>query len=413
MKITFVSNYINHHQIPFSNEMYRILGEDYRFVQTEPMEEERVRMGWDVDRKQIPYLLLFYEQREVCEKRIMESDVVIFGGTEREDILEPRLAAGRPVIRYSERLYREGQWKAVSPRGLIRKYHDHTRYRKESVYLLCSGAYVASDFHLIHAYPGKMLKWGYFPECRTFSEQELPNTKEREVLHILWAGRFLSLKHPEYAVSAAERLKKMQERDPRFRFLVTMIGDGEKRPEIERMIREKNLSDVVALEGFCKPQEVREKMEQSQIFLFTSSHLEGWGAVLNEAMNSGCAVVADSAVGAAPFLIEHGRNGLVYRENDLEGFLQLVERLAQDPALRKKLGENAYHTIADRWNASHAARCILRLCEGILNGRVVYEEEGPCSPAEILAPGKGYSYCLQRGREEQDEKGRQKGQDRV
>ena len=46
MTITFVSNYINHHQIPFSNAMYAQSGEDYCFIQTEPMEEERRNMGW-------------------------------------------------------------------------------------------------------------------------------------------------------------------------------------------------------------------------------------------------------------------------------------------------------------------------------------------------------------------------------
>ncbi len=42
MKITFVSNYINHHQIPMSEYLYEQLGDGYRFVQTEPMEEEQI-----------------------------------------------------------------------------------------------------------------------------------------------------------------------------------------------------------------------------------------------------------------------------------------------------------------------------------------------------------------------------------
>ncbi len=393
IKITFVSNYINHHQIPFSNAMYERLGEEYHFVQTEPMEEERVRMGWGEDFSNIPYLLLFYEQEEACRKLILESDIVIFGGTEREDILKPRLQAGLPVIRYSERLYREGQWKAISPRGLWKKYQDHTQYRKAEVYLLCSGAYVASDFQIVHAYPGKRLKWGYFPEKRSYAESSLPNERDEEIVHILWAGRFLELKHPEYAVLAAQRLKKVKKK---FNFHIHMIGDGEMRPEVERLIQEKQLSDVITLEGFCKPEAVRRQMEQSQMFLFTSNHLEGWGAVLNEAMNSGCAVIADSAVGAAPFLVRHGENGLVYRENDVEGFLQLVEQLAEDVSLRRKLGRNAYRTIAEQWNASHAAECILRLSEGILKGQVTYEVEGPCSVAEVIAPRKGYDWCMKR-----------------
>ena len=43
MKVTFVSNYINHHQIPISNVLFRELGKDYTFIQTEPMEEERIK----------------------------------------------------------------------------------------------------------------------------------------------------------------------------------------------------------------------------------------------------------------------------------------------------------------------------------------------------------------------------------
>ena len=44
MTITFISNYINHHQIPFSNACYELLKEDYHFIQTQPMEEERLPM---------------------------------------------------------------------------------------------------------------------------------------------------------------------------------------------------------------------------------------------------------------------------------------------------------------------------------------------------------------------------------
>ena len=45
MKVVFVSNYINHHQIPFCNAMREQLSEDFFFVQTEPMAEERIKMG--------------------------------------------------------------------------------------------------------------------------------------------------------------------------------------------------------------------------------------------------------------------------------------------------------------------------------------------------------------------------------
>lgn len=179
MKITFVSNYINHHQIPLSDELFATLGDDYRFIQTEEMEAERVQMGWDADTNALPYLLKYYEKPEECKKLIMDSDVVVFGGTDDESYITKRLQAQKPVIRYSERLYRDGQWKAVSPRGLRKKYLDHTRYRKSPVYLLCAGAYVPSDFHIVRAYPDKMFRWGYFPPFVKQDVEQLFEIKEK------------------------------------------------------------------------------------------------------------------------------------------------------------------------------------------------------------------------------------------
>lgn len=384
MKVTFVSNYINHHQIPFSNEMFQALGENYRFIQTEPMEEERVRMGWGVDVSEIPYLRLYYEKKEECEQLILESDIVIFGGTEREEIIRPRLKSGKITVRNSERLYREGQWKAVSPRGLRRKFIDHTQYRNKKVYLLCCGAYVASDFHLVGAYPGKMLKWGYFPEALEYRPEQLINENAADVVQLLWAGRFLDLKHPEYAVLAAEHLRKSGQA-----FRLTMIGDGPKRQNIERLIAEKGLGEWIDMKGFMKPEFVRSHMERANIFLFTSNHLEGWGAVLNESMNSGCAVVANRAIGAVPFLIRDGENGLTYPNGNTSAFLEQVQLAAADAGLRKKLGRNAYDTIIGMWNPKSAAERLLKFLENLCAGKEYWEEEGPCSPAPILPPGFG------------------------
>ena len=97
-----------------------------------------------------------------------ETRTAIVCGVEDESYIAERLAEGKPVVRLSERIYKDGQWKAISPRGLKKKYHDHTKYRKSPVYLLCCGGYVASDFHIVRAYPGKMFKWGYFPEKKLY-----------------------------------------------------------------------------------------------------------------------------------------------------------------------------------------------------------------------------------------------------
>lgn len=87
----------------------------------------------------------------------------------------------------------------------------------------------------------------------------------------------------------------------------------------------KHLSEYVTFAGFKKPEQVREYMENADIFLFTSDYGEGWGAVLNEAMNSCMAVVADCGIGAAPFLLKPGKNGMVYPDGNFAIFIKTLQ----------------------------------------------------------------------------------------
>lgn len=386
MKVTFVSNYINHHQIPVSNVLYEHLGAEYTFIQTEPMEEERIKLGWNP--KEVPeYVKYAYEEPELCRQLIMDSDVVIWGGLEEEEMLRPRLQAGKPVIRYSERLYKEAQWKAISPRGLRKKYLDHTRYRNAPVYMLCSGAFVASDFHIVRAYPNKMFKWGYFPECKEYDLDALMAGKEEMSAgnggktEILWAARFIDWKHPELVVQLAKELKHQGKS-----FHITMIGDGELRPKVEEMIAAEELEDVISLTGSQTPVQVRTAMENASVFLMTSDRKEGWGAVMNEAMNSGCAVVADRMEGATLFLMKQGENGFWYKDASAKCLADLVGRLLEDKKLRETIGRNAYRTIAELWNARVAAERLLKMCETVAAGKEpeMLWTQGPCSKAEII-----------------------------
>lgn len=397
MKLTIVSNYINHHQIPMSNELYQKLGDDFAFIQTAPMEEDRIKMGWGSEVQNIPYLKLYYEAEQYCADLILKSDIVVFGGVEDESYIKPRLHAGKIVIRASERLYREGQWKSISPRGRKKKYEDHTQYANAPVYLLCHGAYVASDFEIVHAYPNKKFVWGYFPAANTydldnlfFRKLHVDHTGKTQV-RILWAGRFLKLKHPEYAIKAARYLKKQG-----VSFHLDMVGGGELEEMLQTMARRYQLEENVTFHGFQPPQSVRTYMEEADIFLFTSNYLEGWGAVLNEAMNSACAIVAGHGIGAVPFLLKHGENGLVYKTGRLKEFQEYVFRLSQDAGLRKRLGANAYNTIIKAWNPKEAADRLYRFSEGLLKGEVNAEENGPLSIAPIIWPKEGYAYTHNR-----------------
>ena len=205
--------------------------------------------------------------------------------------------------------------------------------------------------------------------------------KNKEKSSLLWAARFIDWKHPEIPILIAERLKKAG-----YKFKLNLIGNGVMEKQIDEMIKEKGLEDCVFMLGAMKPGEVRLHMEKSQIFLFTSDFKEGWGAVLNESMNSGCAVVASHAIGSVPYLIEDGKNGLIYKNGDIDDLYNKVKYLLDNPEKSEGIGKNAYETLKTTWNAEVAAERFVVLATKLLNGENIENlyDNGPCSKAEIL-----------------------------
>ncbi|MBR3683448.1 MAG: glycosyltransferase family 4 protein [Lachnospiraceae bacterium] len=389
MKIVFISNYINHHQIPFSDHMYSRLGSDYCFVQTEPMEEERVQMGWGVDVSTIPYVLELSDNQAKVRQLIDEADVVVFGGNEHFELIHQRMDENKLTFIYSERIYKEGQWKFISPRGLVRKYKDYIKYRDKNVFLLCSGAYVASDFRLIHAFKNKMLKWGYFPPFISQDIDRIIEKREKQiekdgVVQLLWVGRMLEWKHPKCAVDVMSKLI-----EDGYKVHLTMLGSGPLHEEMKQYAEKNKLKQDITFADGCKPMEVREYMNNASIYLFTSDYYEGWGAVLNEAMNAGCAVVGSYAAGATRFLIRDGYNGITFNYKCYFEAYHAVRYLLDNKDVRMYLGRKAYDTIAYSWNAHIAAERLLTFCERFHETkRIAYEPEGIMSPAKAVRLGK-------------------------
>ena len=46
MKLAFISNYCNHHQKPLFDQLYAKIDQNFLFIETEKMDEERTQLGW-------------------------------------------------------------------------------------------------------------------------------------------------------------------------------------------------------------------------------------------------------------------------------------------------------------------------------------------------------------------------------
>lgn len=376
MTVVFVSNYYSYHQAALSEQLYRLTDGNFRFIATGVMDEDRIRMGWGSEA--LPdYVLTYNDDPAECDRLLLSADAAILGSSPYA-LKEKRLAAGKLSFLYAERTNKVVSYRLLRAIPMFRRMYG----KWDCLYFLCASAFLPVDFRFVTPHKDRFYRWGYFPQVNTYDIRSLLAGKKPR--SILWAGRFIDWKHPEACLDVAEKLLADGITD----FTLDMIGDGELRESIREQVTARHLDDHVRLPGSMPPEEVRRRMEESAVYIFTSDRQEGWGAVLNESMNSGCAVVASGEIGSVPYLLRHGENGFVYRDGDTDDLYRKVKTLLTDTEKREKFGEVAYHTLADLWNAEVAAKRLLELAENLRDGKTadIYSD-GPCSKAPVIKDG--------------------------
>lgn len=379
MKVTFYSNFLTHHQVPFCLEMQKRLGDDFKFVSTVKIFQWRLDLGFeDLDQK-YDFVVRSYESeeaREEAKKLAIDSDVVIIGST-TDDLIKERLKQDKLTFRYRARvfIFPDGIWKGLFGKGKLKLFYQrHIKYRKnKNLHLLCANAYGAKDFNSLGLYKNKTYKWGYFLETNYYNIDELIASKENnEKIQIIWVARFIKWKHPEVVLKLARDLKRKN-----YNFKIQMLGAGVLEDKIKRKIKAQNLEDVIEVVGQVPSSDVKNYMEKANIFIGTSGSFEGWGAVINESMNAGCAIVANEKMGSVPFLIGDNDTGLMY--SNYQDFLSKVELLINDKELRKRLSKNAYEYITTKWTGKIAAENIIKVFDSVIQGKEVEVKDGPGS----------------------------------
>lgn len=376
MTLTFVTNLVHHHQLPVADEFYRLLGDSYHYVATQPLPEWLIKGGYDPNLVR-PYIVRTYlsdNEMKRARRLIDESDVVIMG--DAPSWWADRRKQEEKITFYcTERIYKKGIPWLKLPWHAYLHYKSYGRYN--NTYLLCASAYTSSDYSLTGCFLNKSFKWGYFTKVEeNFSVEAPQGVSTPEIAHLMWCARFLVLKHPELPVQLAARLKSKG-----YQFHLDMYGSGDELSNIKTLINDLNVEDCVTLCGNKPNDDILKEMQHHEIFLFTSDRNEGWGAVLNESMANGCVPVASDAIGSVPYLVKDGLNGRVFHSCDIISLENAVCSLLDNPDMRRNMSREALKTMRDVWSPQKAAENFVDLANHILEGKLnqYARTEGPAS----------------------------------
>ncbi len=143
----------------------------------------------------------------------------------------------------------------------------------------------------------------------------------------------------EYMIEAIARLKNKN-------ITFTIIGEGEERDNLTRLINQKNISDKVQLLGF--KENATSYLNLFDIFTLTSVK-EGLPYTILEAGLAGLPVIA-SNVGGIGEIIEDGKSGILVEPKNVEQIVEAISKLIDFAELRKTLGQNLKKTVEQNFS---------------------------------------------------------------
>ena len=108
------------------------------------------------------------------------------------------------------------------------------------------------------------------------------NVKTENNVNILFVSRLIERKGLQHIIPL---LKNIQQESNK-KVCLTVVGDGPYKDKLERLIAEKQVSNMVMFEGVKKGQELVEQYQKGDIFILPSSN-EGMPNVVIEAQTTG------------------------------------------------------------------------------------------------------------------------------
>ena len=323
------TNTISAHQLPLARELAARLGaENFRYVyETEPIggnQETREREPWTTraDESGAAELL------EDCE-------VLLAGGLRPTGLFERRVARGLKTLYQTERWFKPlGYLGSFPVPGRLRLLHPgYRRMARRFARLMESpffqvlpiGPWAARDlesvFRRFHGgaagakEPARpFVPWGYFVAPGAAAARRVPSDGE---LKVLWVGRLLKLKCVDTVIDAVAALRA---RGDAAAVSLTVVGDGPEKARLERRASRRCGAAAKFLPSVGIG-EVRELMRRHDVLVFSSNALDGWGAVVSEAMEEGMLVFGTRETGASAALLPESRR---FRCGDAAALARLI-----------------------------------------------------------------------------------------
>ena len=180
---------------------------------------------------------------------------------------------------------------------------------------------------------------------KTRQEVDHPFFKNKHDKIILGVGSLTAIKDFRTLIKAFYELNKRGEQTK-----LIILGEGEERGALERLIMEFNLKERVSLPGFVNNPYAY--MAKSDVFVL-SSLSEGFGNVIVEALACGTSIVSVDCPGGPAEILEQGKYGRLVQPGSATAIAKAIEEVLDSPfdpiSLKKRATDFDIEKMANRY----------------------------------------------------------------
>ncbi|MFH0826889.1 MAG: glycosyltransferase family 4 protein [Candidatus Omnitrophota bacterium] len=155
------------------------------------------------------------------------------------------------------------------------------------------------------------------------------------------------------------------------RLKFVLVGDGQLRRSVEKLIRKCDLNEDVILTGWRK--DVREILAALDVLVLTSLW-EGLPICVLEAMAAKKPVVATDTGGIAE-IVREGQTGYLVKPHDIDQMAERLRFLLEDERLRRDMGASAQQSLGEDFTVSNMSKNTESLYEELIGASQRKEQE--------------------------------------
>jgi colanic acid/amylovoran biosynthesis glycosyltransferase len=296
-----------------------------------------IRMGWRAERPMPYHLACLAEACRILPwlKQFGATHIhAHFGTNSAEIVMLVRTLGGPP---YSFTLHGPTEFDKPRYLGVGEKI-------RRSAFVVAITSFTRSQMFrwVEHAYWDKIkvVHCGLEPKFFTYNPIPLDAAPR-----LVCLGRLVEQKGQLLLIEAARHLAEKG-----VAFELALIGDGDLRPELERLIDRYGLTGRVLLLGSISTDQLRDEILRAR-GLVMPSFAEGLPMAIMEAMALGRPVLTTYIAGI-PELIRHGQDGWLFPAGSIEALTTAMEDCLSRPIEElRAMGESGYHRVLERHSA--------------------------------------------------------------